>query len=221
MSESNRLRVLSIDGGGMRGLYTASYLASLARRYAVTRKVAGLDIGGGFDLITATSTGAIIACALAAGIGPDRIVSLYREHGAQIFPRKLPRRMGVDLLWQTWKRSRYLKAGATALKKALKAELGDLTLGDIWRNRNIALAIPAVEMSRHHAWVFKTPHLPNTRHRDDGYRLADACLASTAAPIYRSIARIGNPIPQATMRSWTVDYGPTTLSWSVSSMRWE
>ena len=193
MSEPKRLRVLSIDGGGMRGLYTASYLASLAQRYAATREVARLDIGRGFDLITATSTGAIIACALAAGIGPDRIVSLYREHGSQIFPRKLPRRMGVDLLWQTWKRSQYLKAGATALEKALKAALGDSTFGHIWRNRNIALAIPAVEMSRHHAWVFKTPHLPNTKHRDDGYRLADACLASTAAPIYRSIARIGNP----------------------------
>ena len=48
-------------------------------------------------------------------------------------------------------------------------------------------------MSRHHAWVFKTPHLANTRHRDDGFRLVDACLATTAAPVYRSMALIDNP----------------------------
>ena len=61
-------RVLSIDGGGMRGLYTAAYLSSLVQRYSVTRGEAGLDIGKGFDLITGTSTGAIIACGLAAGV---------------------------------------------------------------------------------------------------------------------------------------------------------
>ena len=177
----------------MRGLYTASYLASLARRYAVTREVAGLDVGGGFNLIAGTSTGAIIACALAAGVEPDRVVSLYRDHGPAIFPRKLPKRMSTDLILQIWKRSRYLKAGAMALEKALNAALGDTTLGDVWRDRKIALAIPTIEMTRHHAWVFKTPHLPNTKHRDDGYRLSDVCLATTAAPIYRSIARISNP----------------------------
>ena len=177
----------------MRGLYTASYLASLARRYAVTRAVAGLDIGRGFDLIAGTSTGAIIACALAAGIEPDRVSSLYRDHGSEIFPRKAPKRMGTELVWQMWRRPGYLKAGAAALQKALNAELGDTTLGEVWRDRNIGLTIPTVEMARHHAWVFKTPHLPNTKHRDDGYKLADVCLATTAAPIYRSLARIENP----------------------------
>ncbi len=188
-----RLRVLSIDGGGMRGLYTAAYLSSLAQRYAVTRGEAGLDIGKGFDLITGTSTGAIIACALAAGVSLDRVASLYRERGPEIFPLKLPEKPGVNLAWQAWKRPQYLKAGAAALEDALKTELGDTTLGDIWRDRNIALAVPAVEMSRHHAWVFKTPHLANTRHRDDGYRLVDVCLATTAAPVYRSMTRIDNP----------------------------
>ena len=177
----------------MRGLYTASYLASLGQRYAVTRKMGGLDIGRGFDLIAGTSTGAIIACALAIGIDPNRVVSLYRNYGPEIFPCKLPSGMGADLVWQTWKRSRYLNAGAAALEKALSAELGDTTLGDVWRDRNIALAIPTIEMTRHHTWVFKTPHLPNSKHRDDGYRLADVCLATTAAPIYRSVARIKNP----------------------------
>lgn len=192
-SRPTRIRVLSIDGGGMRGLYTALYLASLAQRYAVTRGVAGLDIGGGFDLIAGTSTGAIVACALAAGVPLDRVASLYRKFGRQIFPRKVPKQIGASLAWQTCNRSRYLKAGTAALENALRIELGDATMGSVWKDRRIALAIPAVEMARHHAWVFKTPHLAKTKHRDDHYRLADVCLATTAAPVYRSLARIKNP----------------------------
>ena len=188
-----RLRILSIDGGGMRGLYTAAYLSTLAQRYAVSRGEAALDIGKGFDLIVGTSTGAIIACALAAGVSLDRVSALYRERGPEIFPLKLPDKVGVNLAWQVCTRPRYLKAGAAALEDALHAEFGDITLGNIWRDQHIALAVPAVEMSRHHSWVFKTPHLANTKRRDNGYRLVDVCLASTAAPIYRSMARIENP----------------------------
>ncbi len=188
-----RLRVLSVDGGGMRGMYTAAYLSALEQRYAVTRNEAGLDIGKGFDLIVGTSTGAIIACAVAAGIPLGRISALYRGHGPEIFPLKLPEKVGVDLAWQVCKRPRFLKAGAAVLEETLHAELGDITLGDIWRDRQIALAVPAVEMSRYHSWVFKTPHLANSKHRDDSYKLVDVCLATTAAPIYRSMARIQNP----------------------------
>ena len=188
-----RLRVLSVDGGGMRGLYTAAYLSSLEQRYAVTRNEARLDIGRGFDLIVGTSTGAIIACAVAAGIPLARISALYQEHGPEIFPLKLPEKAGVSLAWQMCARSRYLKAGTAVLEETLHAELGDITLGDIWRDRQIALAVPAVEMSRYHSWVFKTPHLANSKHRDDSYKLVDVCLATTAAPIYRSMARIQNP----------------------------
>ena len=192
-SRPRRLRILSIDGGGMRGLYTASYLESLAQRYTVTRKVTGLDVGQGFDLIVGTSTGAIIACALAAGVPLGRVVSLYRNFGRQIFPCKVPKRMGASLAWQAYNRPRHLKAGTAALENALRTELGDTTMGSVWKDRSIALAIPAIEMARHHAWVFKTPHLANTKHRDDGYSLADVCLATTAAPVYRSLARIENP----------------------------
>ena len=63
----------------MRGLYTAAYLSTLEQRYAVTRNEAGLDIGRGFDLIVGTSTGAIIACAVAVGIPLARISALYQE----------------------------------------------------------------------------------------------------------------------------------------------
>lgn len=189
---SNCLRVLSIDGGGMRGFYTCAYLAALSTRYSTTRNVSVLDIGAGFDLITGTSTGAIIACALAAGVPLERVASIYSHHGSKVFPTKLPKRFGPGLLWQLATRPRSLRSGANALKALLDGVFGDTTIGDIWRDRRIALAIPAVEMSRYHAWVFKTPHLANSKHRDDGYKLSDACLAATAAPVYRSMACVNN-----------------------------
>ena len=189
------MRVLSIEGGGMRGLYSAAYLSLLARRYAEKRKLRDLDIGKGFDLIVGTSTGGILACALAADISLDRIVELYRTSGPKIFPKKLPTRLGLNLIRQIWTRPRYLRAGAAALESALVAEFGDTTLAEIWENRMIALAIPAVEMSHHRALVFKTPHLPGTLYRDRKYKLVEVCLGTTAAPIYRSMARLNNPDP--------------------------
>src|SRR3989442_388168 len=83
-------RVLSLDGGGMRGVYTSTYLADLADAFARKRRVAALDVGKGFDLIAGTSTGGIVACALASGIPLRDVVSLYKEHGRAIFPMKLP-----------------------------------------------------------------------------------------------------------------------------------
>ena len=60
-------RVLSVDGGGIRGYYTVTLLHCLANHFAHVRRkpVAGLDVGKGFDLIVGTSTGGIIARGLA------------------------------------------------------------------------------------------------------------------------------------------------------------
>ena len=79
-------RVLSLDGGGMRGIYTATFLARLTGQFSRIRGEAALDLGRGFDLITGTSTGAIVGCALAIGRPMADIVGLYREHGPKDFP---------------------------------------------------------------------------------------------------------------------------------------
>lgn len=196
MNPRDPLRVLSIDGGGMRGIYSATYLAKLAKHYEKTREEGPLDIGKGFDLITATSTGAMVGCALAAGVSPSKVAGVYRDVGPKVFPAKLPTRIHLGCfpgLISLPFRARHLKAGTSALRKALNDLLGAATVSSIWKERGIAVAIPAVNMASHKAWVFKTPHLSNSRHRDDNYRLADVCLAATAAPIYRSMARLADP----------------------------
>jgi len=188
-------RVLCIDGGGMRGIYTAAYLDELVKRYASHRNLAGigLDIGKAFDLIVGTSTGAIIAAGIAAAVPPSEILKLYRKEGPNIFPSKIPSGVNWTLLKQLWTRPRLLATGEKALADALEKVFGTITIGELYKKRGIGLAIPAVEMARHHAWIFKTSHLPNSIGRDDDYQISDVCRATSAAPLYRSLAALDNP----------------------------
>lgn len=191
-SEPAPFRVLSLDGGGIRGSYAATYLERVAAGFAKQRKRDALDIGAAFDLIVGTSTGGIIACALALGVPLEEVVRLYRRYGRLIFRRQLPRRI-VDIPLDIFCRTRALAQGEAALRQALTGVLGSTTLGNVYETRGIALAIPAVELGQHRAWVFKTPHFSSTNHRDDDYSLVDVCLATTAAPLFRSMAAVAHP----------------------------
>ena len=161
---SDPFRVLSIDGGGMRGIYTAAYLAWLSDRFARERNLETLDIGKGFDLVTGTSTGAIIACAAASGILMSKVVELYRMHGPKIFTPRLPDGI-AQAVPQLYSRSSSLAYANEVMRRALHSMLADRTLGDLYRERGIAMSIPAVEMGQWRAWVFRdsTPWKPPRR----------------------------------------------------------
>lgn len=185
-------RVLTIDGGGMRGLYTAALLKDIMDHYAQLRRVkSGLDIGTGFDLIAGTSTGGILACALAKGLHPDEVVSLYREHGPSIFPSPAPSGLGWLLAWAI-KHSISSSANNLALKARLEEVFGHTTLADLYKERRVALCIPAVHAGTSTSKVFKTPHDP-TYTIDGLFKLSDVCLATSAAPIIFPIAEIQDP----------------------------
>jgi len=178
----------------MRGIYTAAYLDTLERAFAERRACpTGLDIGKAFQLIVGTSTGAIIGCGLAKGVRPAEMVALYRDHGQHIFPRKLPSRLNWDLIQQLFRRPAYLRQGNEALRRVLTGVFAETTLRQLWDQRQIALAVPAVNMATYRSWVFKTPHDPSSDHRDDPYTLVDVCLASSAAPLFRSLAAVAHP----------------------------
>lgn len=187
-------RVLSIDGGGMRGLYAATYLDRLEHAFSSRRQISdGLDVGKAFDLIVGTSTGAIIGCGLAYGLSAKNITDLYRTHGADIFPKKMPASFGPDLLFQLHSRPCHLANGAAALRGALEKAFPETTIKTLWDTRGIALAVPAVRMGNYQSWVFKTPHDSKSNHRDDHYSLADVCMASSAAPLFRSLEALDSP----------------------------
>ncbi len=184
-------RVLCIDGGGMRGIYTAALLDKLTDYYARTRNVEALDVGKGFDLIAGTSTGAILACAAAIGRPMSSVVALYERHGAAIFPHRIKDGILSPLLRAVFRGGSIVRAGDAALAKALRCEMQSVTMKQVLEVRGIGLAVPAVSMEKHRAWVFKKTTESGVR--DDNYMLADVCLASSAAPIYRSLAAIRDP----------------------------
>ena len=74
-------RILSIDGGGIRGVFPAAYLSELENRFLSRRSIASY-----FDMIAGTSTGGIIALALAHGMTAAEALAVYRDRGARIFP---------------------------------------------------------------------------------------------------------------------------------------
>jgi len=182
-------RVLSLDGGGMRGIYNGAFLGRLTSLFARTRGEEALDLGLGFDLITGTSTGAIVACALVIGLPMQQVVELYRIHGPKIFPHRIAGKLSA--IFRAMRGSAYVRQGDQALRQALQDILGETTMLDVYEGRGISLSIPAVLMSAHRAWVFKKT--PRSGVRDDLYPLVDVCMASSAAPIYRSLAAIDDP----------------------------
>ena len=82
MSSNNKFRILSIDGGGIRGVYPAYILECIQERLQI-------DLRENFDLIAGTSTGSIIAAGIACSKTPNEIVRLYKKHGRNIFGKEI------------------------------------------------------------------------------------------------------------------------------------
>lgn len=82
------MKILSIRGGGIRGLSPAQLFKDL-------EQVTGKSFASSFDLIAGTSTGGILAIAMGLGISAQRIVEFYVEDGPAIFKRRLLHRLGL------------------------------------------------------------------------------------------------------------------------------
>ncbi len=74
-------RILSLDGGGIRGVVTATILAAIEQRI-------NQPLNQYFNLIAGTSTGSLLAAAIARGCHSKEIIDLYKQKGKIIFPYK-------------------------------------------------------------------------------------------------------------------------------------
>lgn len=168
--EKRDFRILSLDGGGIKGVFTAAFLAELERR--ADRPTADL-----FDLIVGTSTGGILAIGLAADHRAEKLVDLYAKRGREIFP-PLPWPFSMLRLAKGFLFARY---DATCLRNVLIETLGEnLRLADIQSTR---LCIQAFDAFHGEVFVYKTPHHPDY-HLDGPMRLLDVAMATSAAPSY-------------------------------------
>jgi len=185
-------RVLSLDGGGMRGLYSATVLEYLVSRCGGSAR----DIGKGFDLIVGTSTGGILASALAAGAPVQKIIQMYIGEGQKIFSDPMPERSAPAAFW-TWVLRNTFKAAGNGdqLKAALTTIFGEETLGQLYQRRQIALCLTSMDLVRETARVFKTGHIP-LKNMDDALSIVEVCLATSAAPVFFPLAFVGNSIPR-------------------------
>ncbi|MGA5715036.1 MULTISPECIES: CBASS cGAMP-activated phospholipase [Bacillus cereus group] len=184
MQEKKPFKILSIDGGGIKGLYSAVILASFEKKHG--------KINQYFDLICGTSTGGIIALALAAGVPAQKIVDLYAEQGSQIFPYHKSWSRFFHLVKQALVKSKYDDAN---LKKCLKDVLGDLKISDC----ETMVLIPTANITTGSPCIIKPDDHNPEFHRDNNHKLVDVALATAAAPTYfpvQTIQTMPNPDAQ-------------------------
>jgi len=163
-------RILSIDGGGIRGVFPAAYLAEIERRFLDGRSIANC-----FDMIAGTSTGGIIALALAHGMTARQALGIYEQRGVHIFPAA----RGLSGIRRVLRWIKRPKHDQSVLREELLSVFGD-TLLDAAITR---LVVPSFEGRFGEPFLYKTPHHPDYQ-KDRHRRFAHVALHTTAAPSY-------------------------------------
>lgn len=160
-----RFQILSLDGGGLKGLFTAAYLAEW-------EKHTGKPVVQAMDLIAGTSAGGIIALGLGAGYSAQELVDFFIEHGDAIFP---PERIEAVGMVRQALGSRY---SAEPLQSILDTYFADRRLGD----SSVRLIVPAyhAESGIH---LFKTSHHQRLR-MDWREPMSMIARATGAAPTF-------------------------------------
>ena len=181
--KSKSFKILSLDGGGARGIFPARVLNLIEKKL-------GIDIHNTFDLIVGTSTGSIVAASVAIKYDLSKLVKGYEHYAPQIF--KKPSFPLNIVKWKGLYRSKY---DSRRLEDFLHSEFGEIKLGDI----KSPLIINATNVSTGKVHVFKSKYQQHQRDqsqyiRDGGVPLYKAVLASCSAPVYFDPVKIGDEL---------------------------
>jgi len=161
-------------------LGTAAFLREAERHF-------GRRCADAFQLFCGTSTGGIIALALAKGMAAADIVELYREMGCRVFADSFPGMRALRFV-RSFFTSKYSNR---RLRSALENAFGATRVGDL-RARGKYVLIPAFSVTEGRPRLFKTNHHRDLT-RDDDYSLVDVALATSAAPIFLPVVSIRSP----------------------------
>ena len=152
-----------------RGIYPAHILNLL------TAQLPESDVGGLFDLVVGTSTGAMIAAAIACGVPLGKVVELYERRAASIFGKK--RITLKDTLQSAY--------SSAPLREVLEEIFQKTQMGDIKRR----VILPATDISNGNVFLIKSSYLDEFV-RDRDITVVDAVMASAAAPLFFDPVRV-------------------------------
>ena len=169
----NTYHILSLDGGGIRGLLTVALLERLERaRPGFLKQV---------DLFAGTSTGSFLDLGIANGLSPTEMRKVYDGQGKWIFQDSLLDNVR-DLGFM-----RGARYSNKHLKQALVERFGSHTLGDL--NKKVLVASfdldnRSVNLDKPRMWKAKFFHNFSGDDSDADERIVDVALRSSAAPTY-------------------------------------
>jgi len=180
-------RILSLDGGGVRGVISLAFLERIERFLAVHYGTGDdFRLSDHFHLIGGTSTGAIIAAGLATGRSVASLKDVYFRLARRAFRRRL--------LYFPYLQAKF---NSRHIGRILEEELGPITLDDPAIRTHLAIVTKRVDTGS--PWIVS--NLPGQPYWNDGpahdpwhgnrhYRLSAIVRASTAAPLYFGPERI-------------------------------
>jgi len=172
---SSKIRVLSIDGGGIRGVIPAQILIHVEKLLKEISRDDTAKISDYFDLIAGTSTGGIITAMILTpeeGFSAEEIVNLYKEHGEKIFTRstatkKIDKAALFNPLYQH-----------ENIEKIFETYFKDLTVGEFKR----PCLIPTYNIETGEATFISGLPIKDNPHKDRFIR--EILRETTAAPTY-------------------------------------
>ena len=184
-SDGVSFRILALDGGGLKGAFTASVLATWERQ-------TGLRIIDHFDLIAGTSTGGILAIGLGLGLSGQEMLDFYTRRGPVIFPVTRFRSRARHSLRHVFAP----KYSQEVLLRELQAAYYKNGIPVFLKDSKCRLLIPAYHAVAGASHLFRTPHHEDLT-ADANTEAAHAALATAAAPSYFIAAKIANMVAES------------------------
>ena len=184
-SDGVSFRILALDGGGLKGAFTASALATWELQ-------TGLRIVDHVDLIAGTSTGGILAIGLGLGLSAQEMLDFYRKRGPVIFPVTSLR----DRVFHTARHVVAPKYSQAILLRELERAFNRDGNRPVLNDSLCRLVIPAYHAVGGASYLFRTPHHPNLT-ADAKTEAAHVALATAAAPTYFTAAKIANMVSES------------------------
>jgi len=162
-------KILSFDGGGVRGVISVVFLQKLEQD-------TGLSLGKQADLLTGTSTGSIIAGALAVGMTAEEILNFYVHKSSAIFQEGkgyVDKFLDLEARFSSQNLFEALQSAFS-----VKGVDPDILLGEIKKK----IVIPTVNLDNAVTHRWRTEIMTN----ETKVSLIDAMMRSSAAPTYFS-----------------------------------